>query len=344
MNLPELSIIVPIYNSEKYLIRCVDSIVSQTFTNFECVLIDDGSTDNCSFICDRYSQSDNRIIVIHQENSGLSATRNRGMEMAKGKYVCHVDSDDYIQKNMCEILIDAMHRSDADVVCCGYVENNKVRSLCDEDFIFDNPYTIEIVHYLEMRHAFGTAWNKLYKKTILDNYSIRFPFATNKFGEDMIFSLQYFSHIKKAYVSSQCLYYYRHDNKSSLAKENVNLDECEFRFDNVTKLFMQVDNNGKSLFYSELLAKDFKYTIALLLRLYSEKKRFKERQEVVNKLKNFYKKNGAKNKFGSIFMISVYKMLVYTPLWLFDTAFSFVVFTITAFLKIRKRKSRFINK
>ena len=344
MSLPEVSIIVPIYNSEKYLSRCIDSIVSQTFDNFECILINDGSTDNSPFICDRYSQSDDRLIVIHQKNSGLSVTRNRGMEIARAKYVCHVDSDDYIQNNMCEILVDAANRSDADVVCCGYIENTKVRSLCDKDFIFRNRDIIKIVHYLEMRQAFGNAWNKIYKKSILDTYSIRLPLATDKFGEDMIFNLQYFKHIKTAYVSSNCLYHYSHDNKSSLAKENVTLAECDFRFENVSNLFMQIDNNAKSVFYAELLAKDFKYTVALLLRLYSEKKRIKERQEVINRLKKFYKKNGAKNKFGSTIMTSVYKMLLYTPLWFFDTAFSFTFFTITAFLKIRKRKSRFINK
>ena len=344
MNSPEVSIIVPIYNSEKYLSRCVDSIVSQTFDNFECILIDDGSTDSSSSICERYNKSDDRIVVIHQENAGLSVTRNRGMEIARAKYVCHVDSDDYIQKNMCEILIDAMHRSDTDVVCCGYAENNKVRSLCEEDFIFQNSNIIEIVHYLELRHAFGIAWNKLYKKSILDNYSIRFPSAISKFGEDMIFNLQYFCHINTAYVSSNYLYHYRHDNKSSLAKENVTLAECEFRFENVSKLFIQIDNNAKSLFYAELLAKDFKYTLAMLLRLYSENMGTKERQAITNKLKNFYKENRAKNKFSSILVKGIYKMLLFAPTGLFDIFFSLFFFTLATFLKIVRKPSKFINK
>ena len=100
MESTEVSIIVPVYNSEKYLRRCIDSILAQTFTNFECILIDDGSTDSSSVICDHYRQSDDRIVVIHQENSGVSATRNKGIEMAKGKYICIFDSDDYIQRNM----------------------------------------------------------------------------------------------------------------------------------------------------------------------------------------------------------------------------------------------------
>lgn len=342
MKLPEVSIIVPIYNSEKYLSRCIDSIISQTFSNFECVLIDDGSTDSSLFICEHYHQSDDRIIVIHQENEGLSVARNRGIETARGKYICFVDSDDYIQKDMCEILVDAVNRSDADVVFCGYTENNKVRSLCIEDFIFSNNSTIEIVHYLEMRQAFGLAWNKIYKKTILDTYSIRFPIAI-KFGEDMIFNLQYFRHIKKAYISSNCLYHYRHDNESSLAKVKVTLAECDFRFENVCNLFTQIDNNAQSFFYAELLAKDFKYTIALLLRLYSEKKETKERQDVINKLKNFYRENRAKNKFGNFVAASTYKLLLYTPSRLFGIIFSLIFFTYATLLKIRKGKSKFIT-
>ena len=343
MNSPEVSIIVPIYNSEKYLSRCVDSIVSQTFDNFECILIDDGSTDSSSSICERYNKSDNRIVVFHQENAGLAVTRNRGTELARGKYICYVDSDDYIEKNMCEILIDAVHRLNTDVVCCGYTENNKLFALCEEDFIFRNCEIIEIVHYLEMRQAFGVVWNKLYKKSILATYSVRFPLGI-KFGEDMIFNLQYFKHIKTAYISSNYTYHYLHDNKGSVAKEKVTLAECNFRFENVPGLFMQIDNNAKSLFYAELLAKDFKYTLAMLLRLYSDKKRTKERQAVTNKLKNFYKENRAKNKFSSILMKGIYKMLLFAPTGLFDIIFSLFFFTLATFLKIVRKPSKFINK
>jgi glycosyltransferase involved in cell wall biosynthesis len=162
MNSPEVSIIVCIYNAEKYLSRCIDSIIAQTFTHFECILIDDGSTDNSLSICERYRQSDDRIIVIHQENSGVSAARNKGIEVARGKYIFFVDSDDYIQQNMYEKLVAAINDSDTDAVCCGYTENKKPYALCNEDFIFSNTSTIEIVHYLEMRQAFGIVWNKLY--------------------------------------------------------------------------------------------------------------------------------------------------------------------------------------
>ena len=343
MKLPEVSIVVPVFNSGKYLSRCVDSIVSQTFSNFECILIDDGSTDNSLFICERYRQSDDRIIVIHQENSGVSATRNKGLEIARGKYICFVDSDDYVQENMCEKLVAAINQSNTDVVCCGYTENKKIYVLCNEDFIFSNIDAIEIVHYLEMRQAFGIVWNKLYKRTILDTNKIRFPISI-KFGEDMLFNLQYFRHIKTAYNSSDYLYHYLHDNQNPVTRDNVTFTECDFRFVNVSTLFTQIDNNAKSLFCAELLAKDFKYTIALLLKLCSEKKDRKDRLNAINKLKDFYKENEAKNKFGSILMTIIYNLLLYAPSGLFEMFFSFVFFIVTTLLKIGRGKSRFINK
>jgi glycosyltransferase involved in cell wall biosynthesis len=320
----------------------MDSILAQTFTNFECILIDDGSTDNSLFICERYHLSDDRIVVIHQENAGVSATRNRGIELARGKYVCFVDSDDYIKKNMCEILVAAIKHTDVDVVCCGYTENNRAHTLSNEDFIFNNRSAIEIIHYLEMRQAFGPVWNKLYKKTILDTHTIRF-LDSIKFGEDMLFNLQYFRHIKAAYISSNYLYHYIHDNQHPVTKEIVSFAECDFRFENVSNMFKQIDNNAKSSFCAELLAKDFKYTIALLLRLYSEKEETKERQDVINKLKSFYRENRAKNKFGTIVVASTYKMLIYAPSRLFGILFTLIYLTFAAFVKVRGSKSRFIN-
>jgi glycosyltransferase involved in cell wall biosynthesis len=342
MNSPEVSIIVCIYNAEKYLSRCIDSIIAQTFTHFECILIDDGSTDNSLSICERYRQSDDRIIVIHQENSGVSAARNKGIEVARGKYIYFVDSDDYIQQNMYEKLVAAINDSDTDVVCCGYNENKKPYALCNEDFIFSNTSTLEIVHYLEMRQAFGIVWNKLYKKNILDTYLIRSPVSI-KFGDDMLFNMEYFQHIKSAFISSNCFYNYLHDNKNAVTKSKLTFAECSYRLENVSNKFMEIDNNAKSLFYAQLLAKDFKYTIALLLRLYAEKKVTKARQDVINKLKKFYTENNAKNKFTTMVVAITYKMLLYLPSRIFGLIFSIIFLSYIALVKIGIGKPRFIN-
>ncbi|MCI6187323.1 MAG: glycosyltransferase [Spirochaetia bacterium] len=124
---PRISIIVPIYNVEKYIYRCVDSILSQTFTDFECILIDDGSTDNCSVICDEYAKKDTRIKVIHQKNSGVSAARNAGLDAAKGEYITFVDSDDWVNLNFLQEQYADIKNNNADISICGLVGKKKIK-------------------------------------------------------------------------------------------------------------------------------------------------------------------------------------------------------------------------
>ena len=117
--MPKISIIVPIYNVEKYLDKCVSSILNQTFTDFELLLVDDGSPDRCGEMCDEYAKKDSRVKVIHRKNGGLSAARNSGIDAACGKYIGFIDSDDYIEENMYEHLYDVITKYDADIACGG---------------------------------------------------------------------------------------------------------------------------------------------------------------------------------------------------------------------------------
>ena len=117
--MPELSIIVPVYKVEKYLPRCIDSILAQTFGDFELILIDDGSPDGCGRICDEYAKKDKRIVVIHQKNMGVSAARNAGLDIAHGRYIGFVDSDDWIEPQMYEAMMDAIRENGADMAVCG---------------------------------------------------------------------------------------------------------------------------------------------------------------------------------------------------------------------------------
>lgn len=116
----KLSIIVPVYNVEPYLRRCVDSILNQTFSDFELILVDDGSPDSCGAICDDYAARDRRIKVIHKANGGVSYARNEGLDIAQGEYIGFVDSDDYIHPKMYEILVGVIEREQVDLVQCGY--------------------------------------------------------------------------------------------------------------------------------------------------------------------------------------------------------------------------------
>lgn len=120
MNTPTVSVLIPVYNVERYLPRCLDSVLAQTWTDYECIIVDDGSTDNSGSICDEYARKDSRFIVIHKENGGISSARNAAVEMASGEFISFIDSDDYALPNYLERLLDIQHQTKAAIVKCGY--------------------------------------------------------------------------------------------------------------------------------------------------------------------------------------------------------------------------------
>ena len=153
MSKPLLSIIVPVYNVEKYIERCIKSILNQSFTNFELILVDDGSPDNCGKICDEYKKKDSRIKVIHKKNGGLSDARNAGIERAKGEYIAFVDSDDFINKYMYEILYKNAKKWDADISICNF------KMVCENDRIDED---ISVICEDAKVYGRNEALNKLY--------------------------------------------------------------------------------------------------------------------------------------------------------------------------------------
>ena len=203
----KVSIIVPIYNVEKYLSKCIESILSQTYKNIEIILVDDGSPDNSPQICDEYAKKDDRIIVIHKANGGVSLARNAGIDIATGKYIGFVDPDDYIENNMYELMMNKIEEYQANIVICGYDyinENYTVERhyhiqqdeiLTQKQFIsmqFDMPPTI--------RHG---VVNKLFIAKTLKK--IRFPEGINS-SEDVYVLAEYTKFIKKAVFIHKPLY------------------------------------------------------------------------------------------------------------------------------------------
>lgn len=168
--MPALSIIVPVYKTEKYLPKCIDSILAQTFVDFELILIDDGSPDHCGEICDEYALKDGRIIVIHQENKGVSAARNAGLDIARGEYIGFVDSDDWIEPEMYEILVTTMVAKSTDVVICGCTQRNGNGDFLLLDFQSEGTYTQEQLlkaMYSKPNPIGGILWNKLFRKSTI---------------------------------------------------------------------------------------------------------------------------------------------------------------------------------
>lgn len=209
-----ISIIVPVYNVENYLRRCLDSLINQTYKNLQIILVDDGSKDNCPSICDEYAKIDTRITVIHKKNAGVSAARNSGFDIAEGDYIGFVDSDDYIHPEMYEFLIKAIEEYDADLSLVWYEsvyegESNKNLLNTYQDYkvgkVYDNNEDIVMALYNKKFRINVGPWNKLYKKRIFDN--LKYP--TDKIrGEDEAVIHIILSLCNKAVVLENKMYYY----------------------------------------------------------------------------------------------------------------------------------------
>jgi glycosyltransferase involved in cell wall biosynthesis len=174
--MPELSIIVPVYKVEKYLPKCIESILAQTFTDFELILIDDGSPDRCGKICDEYAAEDSRIVVIHQKNQGVSAARNAGLDIAKGSYIGFVDSDDWIAPEMYQILYSTITAKHCDLVVCGSIQRSEDGAFLVRDFQSEGSYTREQLlkaMYSVPNPLGGVLWNKLFRAEIVGKLRFR---------------------------------------------------------------------------------------------------------------------------------------------------------------------------
>ena len=209
-----VSIIIPIYNSAKFLENCLESIVSQTFLNWECILIDDGSTDGSGAICDLWSVREPRFKVIHQENSGVSAARNRGLFEAKGEFVTFIDSDDWVGENYLFYLVSEYNNSCAEMVVSGVthvaLSGEQEVLTTDRPFYFDFTCRtdVSVRHFLDNIGLVYGPYSILYSKFIIDNNNIRFP-VDRSLGEDIVFNFMYMGCINAVQFSPESHYYYR---------------------------------------------------------------------------------------------------------------------------------------
>ena len=226
--MPKISIIVPVYKVEKYLCRCIDSILNQSFEDFELILVDDGSPDSCGIICDEYCKKDKRIKVIHKENGGLSSARNAGLDIAQGEYIGFVDSDDYINKDMYNIMYREIKKTNSDIVICNY------KNVYNYDYFnIKAKYKIEDIKYFNKINAleelygikkiqFIVAWNKLYKKSIFLNLR----YEENKIHEDEFIIHKILYKCKNVKYINCELYYYM-QRKNSIMSEDFNIKKLD---------------------------------------------------------------------------------------------------------------------
>lgn len=205
---PLISVIVPIYNTEAYLSRCIESIQSQSLSELEIILVDDGSTDQSSSICEKYKKSDDRIILIHKENGGLSSARNVGLDTASSEYVGFVDSDDYIDRDMFKDLYEALQQYQADIAMCGvcdvYEKKTRVRTVKEEKYVLNNIDACQMV--LEEKINSTIMPNKVFRKSLFD--TVRFPLG--KIMEDDFVCTKLFMQSVRVAVLTKAYYYYVH--------------------------------------------------------------------------------------------------------------------------------------
>lgn len=208
MTKPLISIIVPIYNVEMYLEKCIQSIVTQTYYNLEIILVDDGSPDSCGQICDKWANRDNRIKVIHKKNGGLSDARNVGLKAAKGEYIAFVDSDDFIDTRLYEVLIKGLTKTLSDISCCKVIkvwnqldigENNS--EICKYKVYSPVDAMRELILDGNIQQV---VWNKLYKKQVIDGIA----FEKGKCNEDEFWSYQVIAKAKRVVWVDFNGYYY----------------------------------------------------------------------------------------------------------------------------------------
>lgn len=248
-----LSVIVPVYNSKKYISKCIYSILNQTFTDFECIIVDDGSSDGSSEVCDSISNDDDRVKVIHKTNEGVSVARNIGLEIASGEWITFVDSDDWLELNTFEVAIGETKEKDVDVIQWGFTSS--------EDY-FTNSYSIEQVEVnskTQLPYWFNACWGKLFRISMIKDNNIEFPKKISV-GEDRFFSYCCYSCSKKILLINGGFYhYYQNENSvmnSSYSKEKI-LDDVESMKLLENYLFKKKDSRfNKSIFENKLRIKN----------------------------------------------------------------------------------------
>lgn len=244
-----VSIIVPVYNAEKYLPRCIDSILGQSFSDFELLLINDGSKDNSGKICDGYATNDSRVRVFHKENGGASAARNYGLDNATGNYVCFVDADDWVDKDYLKQLLP--NEEEEMVVCSIRYEENTNKNLCISNKKRNKECIESTLHQMIDHMAVCSPCCKIMRRDIIERDQIRFDTDVSA-GEDMLFICDYFSAgLEKIRTLSLPLYHYYVDDNESLSHRIVDFETTEYvldcikeRIDKLSEVYEWNSNDG----------------------------------------------------------------------------------------------------
>lgn len=302
-----ISVIVPVYNVEKTLNRCIKSIVNQTYTELEIILVDDGSPDNCPFLCEEWGKKDKRISVIHKENGGLSSARNAGLKVACGEYVTFVDSDDFLALNAIELMVNSLVCDDSDMVICNFFncgeDLKNINMACNYGLLNSS----DVIENMLMEKIHTSAWGKLIKTSIMFDNDIWFP--EGRRYEDTVVSFKQVLCSHGVSLIDVPLYYYVF-NEEGITKKPIKQDVFDI-LQNIDELKeLLVDYQDEKCFDAYISST---YVYALWMSyfisgisetdkkiIYQNENIIKSKIKYIDVIRGFYKKNVVVWKFGCL--------------------------------------------
>ena len=263
----KISVIIPIYNVEKFLKQGIESAINQTYTNLEIILVDDGSTDLSPQICEEYSKMDKRIKVIHKENGGLSSARNAGLDVATGKYIMFLDADDTFEPNACEVLYKEIEKTDADFVVGNYIhmthDGVKWESPLFDVNLYDN-FELSINDFQKSFFVMNSVvWNKIFRRDFIEKHHLRF--IPKALAEDAIFSTYCYVYTNKAFYINDVVYDYRQNEPNKSISTNC----TKAYFERINEAYKLIFNNFESTnnlgFYRYFYARIMPYLLCKII-------------------------------------------------------------------------------
>lgn len=262
----KISVIVPIYNVEKYIKQSIESILNQTYNKLEIILVDDGSKDLSGSICDEYSKKDNRIKVIHKENGGLSSARNAGLDVATGKYVMFIDSDDYFENNSCEVLYNEIEKRNADYVIGNYIHVTHDGIKWDKPVFndIDDNFKTSIEDYQKSFFVMNSVvWNKIFKREFIEEHKLRF--VPGALAEDAIFTTYCYVHTDKGYYINDVVYNYRQNEENASISTNCTKNYFIKLNDTYKLIFNNFEKTNNLGFYRFFYARIMPYLLCKII-------------------------------------------------------------------------------
>lgn len=328
-----ISIIIPVYNTALYLDKCIESVLNQTYHNFECILVDDGSTDNSLRKCQYWSLKDSRIKVFHQKNQGVSVARNKGINVAKGEYITFIDSDDWVEVCYLEHMREAMLQHSVDLVISGFVQktnNSCLHFSCDDKLIKLSSSNINEFVELNKKFLLYGPCVKLYKSQIVKKNSIEFP-SQYSYGEDLIFNYCYLNCIKSLYVIDRVEYNYRILGSGTLSTINrENQFQINYEQWNILNQFYEthgmINEISRNYLYDRLWWSW--YDAILLIPIVMKNKSFTTKMQMLKQIMSIKEKHE----------ILTYSKQIDIPAWLRFCLTNNMSFILLCILELKNKK------